>query len=312
MPIEARFTTDVIARQVATDPEIGGPDLETFFRRNPEFDIRATPVDEFVSRGADLTDIGDQDALVRQAKKVQRVTRLAGQTKVAESVRAVLSSGFGSGAEIAADTARFREALAPRIGDVEADEIAERAIIQREASQAILMQALDATDTQLPMLTRALDVPEDEKPTWLRLFGSQSSCGCEHCGSVYSPAAYLTDLLQFLREAPTTKREAGAKDGPGNLLELIRLRRPDIEHILLECKNTKMEMPYIDLVNELLEDAVARLRADGSIAPFKELKLPPANAKAEDFEAYRQSVERFQTNWGEADSARRLRAQPEH
>ena len=30
-------------------------------------------------------------------------------------------------------------------------------------------------------------------------------------------------------------------------------RRPDLQHILLSCENTNVALPYIDLVNEILE-----------------------------------------------------------
>src|SRR5690606_23300397 len=42
--------------------------------------------------------------------------------------------------------------------------------------------------------------------------------------------------------------------------ELLR-RRPDLDDILLTCKNTNTTLPYIDLVNELLEKKVIALSA---------------------------------------------------
>ena len=83
---------------------------------------------------------------------------------------------------------------------------------------------------------------------WRSLFGSLDSCSCSQCQSVYSPAAYLTDLLQFLKH---------------NLPDLytdLNTRRPDIRNIELTCKNTNTPVPHIDIVNELLED----LASDGS------------------------------------------------
>src|SRR5690606_38002339 len=56
---------------------------------------------------------------------------------------------------------------------------------------------------------------------------------------------YLVDMLGVMR-----KRERNAFD------ELVR-RRADITHILLSCKNTNTVLPYIDLVNEVLENQVA-------------------------------------------------------
>ena len=85
---------------------------------------------------------------------------------------------------------------------------------------------------------------------WSVLFGNIDSCACEHCQSVLSPAAYLTDLLHFIVDPPTGSQHRGwyAK---------LRDRRPDIPHIFLNCNNTDTVLPYIDLVNEVLEAAVA-------------------------------------------------------
>src|SRR4029079_5676475 len=82
------------------------------------------------------------------------------------------------------------------------------------------------------------------------LFGSQDYCAVDGCTSVLSPAAYVCDLLLWLRNHPLTGTSA-------NALQALFARRPDIGHLLLNCPNTQTPMPYIDLVNELLEDAVA-------------------------------------------------------
>ena len=33
---------------------------------------------------------------------------------------------------------------------------------------------------------------------WVNLFGSIDLCDCDHCKSLYSPAAYFVDVLRFL------------------------------------------------------------------------------------------------------------------
>jgi len=75
-------------------------------------------------------------------------------------------------------------------------------------------------------------------------FGSLSFCACTDCRSIYSPAAYLADILFFLPKDP---RDA----------LLSAARRPDLGEIELSCANTTTPLPYIDLVNEVLEYAVA-------------------------------------------------------
>lgn len=111
-------------------------------------------------------------------------------------------------------------------------------------------------------------------PTMESLFGSMDFCECEHCRSLLSPAAYLVDLLQFIDPDPTQwsnkvaywSQTHGGKayphvDAGGTALrpyDVLRSRRPDLAHIPLTCENTHTAMPYIDIVNEILEYYVAK------------------------------------------------------
>src|SRR5262249_48235577 len=109
-------------------------------------------------------------------------------------------------------------------------------------------------------------------PTMESLFGSLDFCECEHCRSVLSPAAYFVDLLQFLdpneekdsspwksflkyweRQHNGEKYTDKYKKPYAALIE----RRPDLPHLPLTCENTQTALPYIDLVNEILEYYVA-------------------------------------------------------
>jgi len=96
---------------------------------------------------------------------------------------------------------------------------------------------------EVPMLPAIGDLPNLQT-----LFGSLDLCACQHCRSVLSPAAYLVDMLQFLRQR---------KAKSGTLRDVLLARRPDLAQIELTCPNTNSVLPYVDLVNELLEDAVA-------------------------------------------------------
>jgi hypothetical protein len=100
------------------------------------------------------------------------------------------------------------------------------------------------------------------RPDYASLFGSVELCDCEHCRSIYSPAAYLVDLLEFL---DPTKIPAvtpldvlignGEKTWPDG--KPVVGRRPDLAHIQLSCENTNTTLPYVDLVNEVLESYIA-------------------------------------------------------
>ena len=99
-------------------------------------------------------------------------------------------------------------------------------------------------------------------PTLEELLGNMDYCSCDHCKSVLSPAAYLVELLQFidLENIPHTK---------SNPIDALKERRSDIEHIQLSCENTNMAMPYIDLVNEILEYYIINNVTDPKLANLK-------------------------------------------
>jgi Neuraminidase-like domain/Salmonella virulence plasmid 28.1kDa A protein len=96
-----------------------------------------------------------------------------------------------------------------------------------------------------------------EYPTMEGLFGNFDYCSCDECKSVLGAAAYLVDLLHFidLSSAPHDLQ---------NPLDVLLSRRPDIQHLQLTCENTNTVLPYIDIVNEILEFYIA----NGSLAGF--------------------------------------------
>ena len=78
-----------------------------------------------------------------------------------------------------------------------------------------------------------------ELPSYEELFGALNFKKGDDARSVYSPAAYLTDLLELLEDEFTNPK----------LLD----RRADIKDILLDSEHTYSSIPYLDIVNEVLE-----------------------------------------------------------
>jgi hypothetical protein len=87
----------------------------------------------------------------------------------------------------------------------------------------------------------------------LSVFGDQSHCGCKHCASIISPAAYFVDLMTFIESNISTSFGAGV--GPYQALSLQR-RRPDLWTLPLTCDNTHTLVPYLQIINEILENYV--------------------------------------------------------
>lgn len=91
-----------------------------------------------------------------------------------------------------------------------------------------------------------------------RLFGSVALCNCEECESAIGPSAYLVDVLDFLSNSKPNKFKATPLDVLiGNPDKQILGRRPDLAFLNLTCANANTALPYIDIVNEVLESYVA-------------------------------------------------------
>ena len=78
-----------------------------------------------------------------------------------------------------------------------------------------------------------------ELPSYEELFGALNFKKGDDARCVYSPAAYLTDLLELLEDEFTNPK----------LLD----RREDIKEIPLDSEHTYSSIPYLDIVNEVLE-----------------------------------------------------------
>lgn len=94
--------------------------------------------------------------------------------------------------------------------------------------------------------------------TLASLIGSLDYSYVSDSRSVYSPAAYLADTLHYL------------KLNANSIYNALDAKRPDIKYIDLSTDNTETPVPYIDLVNELLEMKV--LAADTTIPKPSDFK----------------------------------------
>jgi hypothetical protein len=91
-----------------------------------------------------------------------------------------------------------------------------------------------------------------KKPvSWDSLFSTKDNCECDHAESVLSPSAYVVDQLNWLKTITghVDDQILVAKD-------LLLAKRPDLNHIALSKNNTLKTLPYIDIVNEVLERQV--------------------------------------------------------
>ena len=271
--LQGAFPTESIAQVVSTVADVHlnrvAPDqISQFLNRATDravlateevFDIRSTQIDRFLELHGDrvFADIdGDRPQITQQVKRVQRLFQVSTSP---ESFKILMESGFNSANQIAQQSFRtMQENLGQQIPMEELALIHQRAIATSAASlQTALLAYQSATDISPAAIGGGLK----ELPNWANLFGSLELCECQHCRSLYSPAAYFVDLLEFLRNAPPNAQGwtpldvlVGNDDNPNRV---FLGKRPDLPHILLTCENTNTPIPYIDLVNEVLESYVA-------------------------------------------------------
>jgi len=182
------------------------------------------------------------------------VLRVAPDPDVAQTL---LGLGIRSATQIATlgEQQFFLKATAAGLTKPEANQ-AFQAAIQRYGSVVSLYTKLNRDSLglwpkamgQLSGLDDGIGRVVQRDQSLVTLFGSQDYCATDDCTSILSPAAYLCDLLMWLRGIPQGTRTA---------LDVLADRRPDIRHLLLNCPNTDTELPYVDLVNELLADKIS-------------------------------------------------------
>jgi hypothetical protein len=221
-------------------------DLARFLERRPDFDLGEVRLADVASEASAFEGIEDKDALVANLKRMQRVYRIAPRY---EHMQALLGHGIHSAFDLAGiPPANFVRDLGDALGGPAQAKMYYASAQHKAAAIAALYAAIHQGVKDVTPVAAGGKVPPStlkQVPNWEQLFGSLDFCDCNHCQSVYGPSAYLVDLLQFLRKSSTTPFTALMK------------RRPDIQHLKLTCENTHTPLPYVDLVNEVLEFYVA-------------------------------------------------------
>jgi hypothetical protein len=239
-------------------PQAQQQPLIQFFKNNPSLELLTDNVAVYLADQGDKAFAGistdDQAAVVANARSFQRVMRVAPNPDVAQTL---LGLGITSASQISTlgQQQFLVKATAAGLTESEATQ-AFQAAEQRYANVVGLYMKLNTGSIgvlpkaigQFPNLNTTVKAATDRDPTLATLFGSQDYCATDDCTSILSPAAYLCDLLLWLRNHP---------QGSKTVLDVLDGRRPDIRNLLLNCPNTDTELPYIDLVNELLADKIS-------------------------------------------------------
>lgn len=254
--LEKEFPTVAYAAQLGREKKTvlhNQSAIQTFLEKHEDFDLQHSNVDLFL-KSKKMTKPA-QNAMREELKSVQRVFKLVphyGKTN------ALLQQNIHSAQSIvAAGEQHFVNEIATAAGiqKAEAQQIFRTAERTNTAAMLVVgelqstMRAMDIAAIETSGLALKLNKVAGDFPNLKTLFKLGDVCACEHCHSVYSPAAYLVEVLQFLEKRITLS-------GVSAKTELFS-RRPDLGDIDLSCENANTPLPYIDLVCELLEAEVA-------------------------------------------------------
>lgn len=246
--VEDAYPTPTLVARAGANGFAGAARLSDFLAEHDDFEYRDTSVPAYL-RAHELNLDGEAQ---RTLERIGRVFALAPRFEREQVMQPLLEADIDSAYQIRTiGERRFVGQFSEAMGEAGAKQVYASAA-QKTATATVLFaqQAAIFNNVELAAIPQRdvasgfgaiPDLPLEyiDFPTWEELFGNLDFCACEHCNSVYSPAAYLVALLKFLRDR-------GALDD-------LTARRPDIGHIELNCHNTNTTLPYVDLVLEVLE-----------------------------------------------------------
>ena len=262
---EKRFPTAAFSAQLARrkPKAVANPDrVAAFLDAHPDFELSQHKLQPFL-KAAGVDPNGVPTEVVREVERLQRIFRLTGDYRKTEGL---VAAGYGAAADVvAAGKSRF-VAEARRTAGLsrsEASRTYEAAANQHLAAMTVATNlrtlsgpaALEGESAQA--LSAQIDRIVADQPDLKALFGSTDVCACRHCRSIYGQAAYFADVMRFLRNRLV--RDTTLPPGPSTKTakDVLFARRPDLGEIDLNCENAEVPVPHIDIVCELLEEAVA-------------------------------------------------------
>lgn len=255
-------TTSFAAKLARTkeSPVAAKSDVVRFIENNTKFHLDRYRVDHYLSENKDaLKGIAKPEALLTELKSVQRIFKLkptfqavdALKNRKIDSAQQIYFMGKGQFVSAMTDSG---------INKIEAKKLyykAENAYALAISWYGIYNNAVNGVvpyGVPSPAPNKEAQAKIGTLPNLQTLFGSLDYCECVHCRSVYSPAAYFVDVMRFLNERGT---QGSGINKNKSVKQVLFERRPDLGEIELSCENTNTPLPYIDLVNEILEDVVA-------------------------------------------------------
>ncbi|HEX5026613.1 MAG TPA: neuraminidase-like domain-containing protein, partial [Agriterribacter sp.] len=300
--IMSAFPTQHVAANIVKSDQYQNTELPKFFEIAPDFSFNGTNIASYVNKLNGK--ISNKAAVIKDLSKLQRLFYLAPVHDRYNVMDVLDKEGLGSALQIRQfGKNAFLNIFGKKLGNnFLAALVFNKASAISATTMNLALQYNDLGSNILPYVLqgkKGKNKKSDELdlPDLSSLFGAQSFCSCEYCRSVYSAAAYFVDLLSFLKETYQIDTAASTDDdivyveiSPNvfvNGLELLFNRRSDLGDILLNCENTNTVIPYLDIVIEVLENAVLNAsEAYQTTSTSDELKANPEHIKTEVYDEH--------------------------
>jgi hypothetical protein len=262
--VRMSFPTQVTARMIENKEIVAHPDVPAFLKAASAvgYSLGRTPLNAFLNNsGKNLPPLTKE--ATQSLKTLHRLFQITPST---ESLQAATTAGLTSAFQIASYS---KEEFMAKYTTVFPPGEAAWIYGQSQTVSSVtfnFFQMAKQLDTSPPLYGLSGSTADRQNakkaivqqfPSMASLFGNLDFCECEDCRSVLSPAAYFVDVLDLLGEHSTPN---AALNTPLDVLigsAKISGRRPDLGVIPLTCENTNTAMPYVDLVNEILEYYIA-------------------------------------------------------
>ena len=290
--------TSAVLQRMATNKELPIKDdqiskgVANFFDNQSEFNIRTTSIYNAIKSENAFKGIAEKhrEEVVSHLKTLQRVQAISPAN---ETVVTLMKANISTAHRVTEmSESSFMTAFSKKMGEGVARQVYTNATnlkLRNEQALISMKEHVEGTGISLidgngTMVDRkvAFDTKAAENNiplNWETLFGNVDLCECGECTSVYSPAAYFVELLQYLRNNDLDPKATGVqaikpdpKDISDTVLEKLFRRRPDLGCLELTCANTNTILPYVDLVNEVMESFIVHL------AGYMKSKLNPKQA----------------------------------
>ncbi len=248
--------------------------VTNFLNNQPEFNIRTASIYAALKHPEAFKNIAEEHRpeVIKNLKIIQRVQAIS---PIPEAVPVLIKANLNSAFRVAEmPESTFIAAYGPTLSDETARLVYTNAInvhIRNEQALMTIRESMHGTglgiiDGQMTAEERIAAsqgvIDQNAVPLNLEtLFGGIDYCECDDCLSVYSPASYFVDLLQYLRNnnLDPAKIKTDPKDITNTPLDMLFRRRPDLGCLELTCENTNTILPNIDLVNEIMESFIVHL-----------------------------------------------------